>query len=310
MAQHTPRRRTSRLGWLPLTLLVLLGAGAAVATLYFLGDGKLPWQQSAAAKAEVDRAGKKPYPRAARNVPAFQHVTLDYLLDPKSGEPLVVWLEPEKAKERGLLETSQVLGRVTKADKRGGYVFTEADFLPAGSPASRTAAIPAGMHGVTITAAQVPTMRGLKAGDSFILVAAASAKPAPLGPRGSAVSPEAQRQAAESAAFVAMTRRIVDGGLVIEAMPDTGKGSPKDETFVAVPDAQYGDLVSALNNGIEITCLAQSTNPLVQASPLPEPQRPQAPEQITIVNGDETRTVVLPAKPNSSTPNGGAGGPR
>jgi hypothetical protein len=183
-----------------------------------------------------------------------------------------------------------------KSEKRAGYGFTENDFLPEGSPASRTAAIPPGMHGVTITAGQIPTLRGLRANDRFVLIAAADPYAGPMAPKGSHVDPGVQLQNAEDKAFRAMTRRIVEGGLVIQRMPDSKNMSPKDEAFVAVPDSQYDQLLSALNNGIEITAMAESTNPLVQVVPLPEPQKAEPVERLTIQNGDVSETIVLPAK--------------
>lgn len=301
MSQSNPRKRSSGKKWIPIAILAVVIVGAGLGTYALLNGGRMPWttQAQAQAKAQEDHAGKRPYPRAMRAIPAFTAVTLDHIVDEK-GEPRVTWLDPEKAKASGLLETSVVLGRVTKADKRPGYGFTEADFLPKGSPASRTAAIPAGMVGVSITAQQIPTLRGLKANDRFVLVAAADPYAGPLAPRGTDVSPEIQRRSAERKAFDAMTRRIVEGGVVIQAMVDS-KSSAKDPAFVAVPAAQYDELLSALNNQVEITALAESTNPTIAAVPLPEPVAPAPIERITIQNGDEKETIVLPSddKPNA-----------
>ena len=291
---RTKPRRTSRLGWLPVTLLVLVGVGIVAASVYLLNGSRWPWQKSPEALAQSERdPSLKPYPRAIRNIPAFTAVSLEHLIDMQTQQPLVAWLKPEEAEARGLLPTKAVVGRVVKAEKRAGYGFTEGDFLPEGSPASRTAAIPPGMHGVSITANQIPTLRGLKANDRFVLVAAADPYSAKT-PKGTQVDPSVMAQSAEDKAFRAMTRRIVEGGVVIQRMPDSKNMSPKDEAFVAVPDAQYDQLLSALNNGIEITAMAESTNPLVQVVPLPEPQKAEPVERLTIQNGDVSETIVLP----------------
>lgn len=305
MSQTNPRKRSTTKKWIPGVVLAVVIVGAALGTYALLNDGRMPWTTSAQAqaKAQEDRAGKKPYPRAMRAIPAFTAVSLEDIVDSK-GEPRVTWLDPEKAKASGLLDSSAVLGRVTKADKRAGYGFTEADFLPKGSPASRTAAIPAGMMGVPISAQQIPTLRGLKANDRFVLVAAADPYSGPIAPRGSSISPDAQSAAAERKAFDAMTRRIVEGGVVITAMADSKTASTKDSAFVAVPSAQYDELLSALNNQVEITALAQSTNPTVEVVRLPEPAAPAPIESITIQNGDEKKTYVLPTDPK---PNSGGG---
>lgn len=292
---RTKPRRNSSLGWLPVLLLVLVGVGVIAASVYLLNGSRWPWQKSAEALAQSERdPSLRPYPRAIRNIPAFSSVTLEHLVDVQTNQPMVAWLKPEEAQERGLLATSAILGRVVKSEKRAGYGFTESDFLPKGSPASRTAAIPPGMHGVSISAGQIPTLRGLKANDRFVLIAAADPYRGPLAPKGSNIDPDVQLEAAEDKAFRAMTRRIVEGGLVIQRMPDGKSSSTKDEAFVAVPDAQYDQLLSALNNGIEITAMAESTNPLVQVVPLPEPQKAEPVERLTIQNGDVSETIVLP----------------
>lgn len=299
MSQPNPRRRSSGQKWLPIAVLALVIVGAAIGTYALLNEGRMPWSSQAQAKAAEDRAGKKPYPRAMRQIPAFTAVSLEHIVDEK-GEPRVTWLDPAKAEASGLLDTSAVLGRVTKADKRPGYGFTEADFLPKGSPASKTAAIPAGMVGVPITAQQIPTLRGLKANDRFVLVAAADPFSGPLAPRGTSIAPDVQQREAERKAFDAMTRRIVEGGLVIQAIPDA-KTNSKDPAFVAVPAAQYDELLAALNNGVEITALAESTNPTVDAVPLPDPVAPAPVERITIQNGDQKKTVILSVEPKPSS---------
>jgi len=298
MSQTNTRRRSSGKKWIPITVLVVAVAGAALGTYALLNDGRMPWTAETQAKAQMDRTGKRAYPRATRQVPAFTAVSLEHLLDEK-GEPRVTWLEPEKAKASGMLETTEVLGRVTKADKRAGYVFTEADLLPKGSPASRTAAIPAGMHGVSISAQQIPTLRGLKANDRFVLVAAADPYTGALAPRGAVIAGDVQHREAERKAFGALTKRIVEGGIVIQAMSES-KANSKEPAYVAVPSAQYDELLSALNNGVEITALAESTNPTVEVTPLPTPEPPVPLERITIQNGNEKQTIVLPPEQKPS----------
>ncbi len=293
MSQQNSRRRTSGTKWIPLTVLVVVIVGAGLGTYALLNEGRMPWSGQAQAKADEARAGKKAYPRATKTIPAFTAVSLEHFADEK-GQPSVILLDPDKAQDAGLLEASQVLGRVTKGDKRPGYGFTEKDFLTKGSPASRTAAIPSGMVGVQVTAAQIPTLRGLKANDRFVLVAAADPYAGPLGPKGSAIPSDVSRQAYTEKSFGAVTRRIVEGGVVIQAMTEA-KANTKDPAFVAVPAAQYDELLSALNNQVEITALAESTNPTVAAVPLPEPEPPVKLESITIQNGDQKQTIVLPS---------------
>ncbi len=302
MSQQNPRRRSSGKKWIPIAVLVVVIVGAGLGTYALLNQGRMPWSGQAQAKADQDRAGKKAYPRATKTIPAFTSVSLEHFADEK-GQPNVILLEPDKAKAAGLLEATQVLGRVTKGDKRPGYGFTENDFLAKGSPASRTAAIPAGMVGVQVTAAQIPTLRGLKANDRFVLVAAADPYSGAIGPKGAAIPSDVSRQAHLEKSFSAVTRRIVEGGVVIQAMTDA-KANTKDASFIAVPSGQYDELLSALNNQVEITALAESTNPTVAIVPLPEPEPPAKVESITIQNGDQKQTIVLPTDPKSASGGG------
>jgi hypothetical protein len=297
MAQLTTRRRSSRPGWLPILLLGVVGVGVVLGTLYLLNDGHMPW--TAQAKSPEDdpaHAGLKPYPRAARAIPAFTAVRWEHLIDPKTQKPHVVWLDPKDAGERGLLDTKQVLGRVLRDDRVAGYAFTEKDFLPAGSQDSWTSAIPAGMSGLTVTAAQVPGLRGLKRWDKFRLVAAADVSASAPTPRGVNVPADLQRQTAENVAFSAPTRVLVENGVVINPMPE-GRTSTRDEVAVAVPNAQYDELLSALARNAEITCLAQSGNPLVPSAPLPKADTAPEPERLIINNGGKTETILLPPAP-------------
>ncbi|MBL8861925.1 MAG: hypothetical protein JNK02_07920 [Planctomycetes bacterium] len=306
MPQNQSRRRTSGTKWIPVAVLVVVVAGAALGTYALLNDGRMPWsaETRAQAQASEDRQGKRAYPRALRSIPAFTAVTHTDLFDAK-GEPLVSWLDPERAKESGILDAKEVLGRVTKAPKNSGYVFTESDFLPKGSPASPTAAIPDGMVGVQVTASQVPSLRGLKANDRFALVAAADPYAGAVAPRGTPVPADVQRLAHEQKKFGGVTRRLVEGGIVIVPMPDA-KSSSKDPAFVAVPIDQHADLLSALNNGLEITVLAESRNPNATVERLPDPAPPVPIETITIQNGEKKETIVLPPSAPATIP-GGAG---
>jgi hypothetical protein len=295
MAKPTPRRRSSRHGWLPITLLAVLGLGAVAGTLYVLGNGQWPWAvkaQTAAAQGDHDQDGKRPYPRAARSLPAFTAIQVEHLIDPKSGDPLVVRLDPAEAQKKGILDAKQILGRVLRDDREAGYVFTEKDFLPVGSPDSWTAAIPSGHSGLTVTAEQVPTLRGLKRYDRVALVAAGDVRAAGSAARNGGLTADMQRIEAEGRAFDAPTRVLVDGAIVIVPMGADKRGAAG--ASLAVPSEQYDTVLAAIRKGADITAVVQSGNPLVPAAPLPKADVAPPTNEIRVNNGGKAETVVLP----------------
>jgi hypothetical protein len=148
------------------------------------------------------------------------------------------------------------------------------------------------MTGISLTAAQVPTLRGFKANDRLTLVATADPYAGPLAPKGVAVPDSARREAHARQELGGVTRTLVEGALVIEAMPD-GRPNARDEAFLAVPLEAYEALLTALNNGVEITALAQSRNPEARPMALPEPPEPEPLETLRIQNGDKTQTIVV-----------------
>jgi hypothetical protein len=182
---------------------------------------------------------------------------------------------------------------VLRDDHKAGYGFTERAFLPAQSQESWTAAIPEGMSGVQVSADQVPSLRGLRRYDRFVLVAAAEVRSAPAAARSNAYVPtDVRREAAEASAFHAPTRVVVDDAVILVPISGT-PGARGQQAAIAVPNEQYAELMAALAKQVEVTVLAKSGNPLVQAAPLPEPEAPPQPLEIRVVNGGKVETILL-----------------
>ncbi|MCP9442417.1 MAG: hypothetical protein NNA20_07470 [Nitrospira sp.] len=147
-----------------LVLIVVLGAGLAIAVLWALGA------------VTFDRLfgpshdGMVAVPTPSRVIPAYTRVTREYLLNEK-GNLSFMYLPPDAVTPEMYVQLSDILGRVTKKPKSPGYVFTEADFLPKGSRAGLVAGVPPGKRAMRIEADQVKGLYGLNIGDRFDLVA-------------------------------------------------------------------------------------------------------------------------------------------
>src|SRR6266550_4471959 len=68
---------------------------------------------------------------------------------------IVVFLPPRAVTKEMLLNISDIIGRVLDGDKKPGYVFTDADFLPRGTREGLVAGIPAGKRAIRISAERV-----------------------------------------------------------------------------------------------------------------------------------------------------------
>jgi hypothetical protein len=110
-------------------------------------------------------------PTPARAIPAYTRVTRDHLWDPKINRLAVVFLPPEAVTHEMLVKVPDVLGRVLNHEKLPGYVFTNADFMPAGTREGIVGGIPAGKRALRIPTDNVEGLFGLHAGDHFDLVA-------------------------------------------------------------------------------------------------------------------------------------------
>jgi len=146
-----------------VTVLGMLGfAGFAVA--WSLGA----FESKAAAKP-IDRTGQLAFPAIARPMSAFDGLSKDDFIDPRTNQLNVIWL-PESTAEVASRSLSELIGRVLKRDKQSGMVLTEADFLEKGTRQGLVAGIPVDKLAMSIPAAGIPGLEQLRGGDRFDLL--------------------------------------------------------------------------------------------------------------------------------------------
>jgi len=150
-----------------IALAVVVSAVVLVATLWAFGLLDLSRFRS----TEPSTAGLIAVPTPGRTIPAYSRVTRDHLWDARKGRLSVVYLPPRAVTREMLVSIPRVIGRVLAHDKLPGYVFTEDDFLPAGTRDGIVAGIPAGKRAIRVSADKVEGVYGLHGGDRFDLVA-------------------------------------------------------------------------------------------------------------------------------------------
>jgi len=314
MPAYVPRRGRSFGATLFFgVVLLIIGAAGVLGTLYALGV-ELPFlSKPAEAIAGPNREGQIPVLVAARPIPANTRVTRDDIFDAKTQSFTVQWLRPQDIRPEMIRDFNLILGRVTKTDKRAGYVFTEKEFHPIGTTPGITAAIPPGKRSFVFEAEKVRGIQSLRPGDHFDVVASQSFDPKNAnrtGVIGQFGTPTA------SLVKKANVRPVVQNGVVLTAVQTrqvpysssgltTGtqyKTRPVQEITIAIDPDEVGILSEAMAVEALLTCVARSGQPMAA----PEPAMtatPSTPEQKitfieTIVNGQ--RQVHSFAEPPTS----------
>jgi Flp pilus assembly protein CpaB len=161
-------RRPGRAGALgaPTVALVVV-ALAAVALGLVMAAGVIDFSEA----PPPPTTGLVAVPTPATTIPAYTRVNRDHLWDRQAGRLAAVYLPPSAVTPEMLVNLSDILGRVLDHDKAPGYVFTETDFLPAGTREGIVAGIPSGKRALRVTADEVEGLFGLRLGDRFDLLA-------------------------------------------------------------------------------------------------------------------------------------------
>lgn len=285
-----------------MLLLIVVGAAAAIGTVWFVGEGRLfgrkePAPQVAAkepapAKAKPDRTGTVAVPLCARAIEAYTQVQTDDLIDPNEKDFAVRHVKAEEAAQQGYVTNlNDIRGRVMARDKMPGYAFKESDFMPKGTRPGPAAAIEPGTRGVWIEPKQVQGIDSLGRGDRFDLMAMVRVRDArAAGPQ----SAEAQAAAADAKAWQSSKRVLVNNGKVIVPLPQDQMRRTNAKIFVQVGEGEVNDLSDALAVNADIVCYLRSGQPGAAGGTLPEPARPTPVETIDVIQGGQVTTVQLP----------------
>jgi len=202
-----------------------------------------------------------------------------------------MYRKPDQIPKGAILDPGQIAGRVLNHDKPVGYLFTEKDFFPKGTPAGVTAGVPAGKRSFVFAADKVLGITSLRQGDHFDILAAVDLEVKRAGGPG-AVGGSANLPTPTKRAGVAP---VVRNGVIVVAaatqqvpvvgapLPPTGKLKTKTahEVTVAVDPDEVGPLAEALAVHATLTCVARSGH----ASDQPE-------KEVTGKMPEETVTTI------------------
>lgn len=299
MAKPKTRRRSSGSSVLLMLALLFVGAIAAIGTILLVGDLKLPFLNRSVAAQEKkndDHTGKVAVALCARPVNAYTMVQLESLVDPRTKQARVQWIDADKAKARGFITNAgELIGRVMGRDKMAGYAFTESDFLPKGTPASPLAGIDPGMRGLYVKVEQIQGLDLLRRGDRFDLMAV---KPAASSKDRSAnaayANPQVEATQADEKLWNTAKRVLVQNGKVIVPASASELPRGKPEVFIAVGQDEVEGLTSALATGTQVICVSRSSLAGVANEPLAEPEMPLPPDSIQVISGAKSSVTIVP----------------
>lgn len=230
---------------------------------------------------------------SARNIQAYSKVTRDDLFDGARGMFAFLDIQESFVEDNDVLVgTSAILGRVMARNKRPGFAFTEADFLPEGTRPGITAGIPPGKRALRIDVDLVRGIIGLNPGDRFDIIAARTIEPPKEQAKASAGAPGQEAlvgvyadlvggRAAKAGAAAANRQArarvdvIVQGGVVVSGMETrlvpTSSASltagqitgtrPVQEMVIALAPEEVGPLVAAMRLEADLTSVARSGRP-------------------------------------------------
>lgn len=234
-------------------------------------------------------------PLAAVPIRAYEDVRIEHLLRPEDGSPAVLYVPADTVLPGVIRDPREVVGRVMAHAKRPGDLFTEADFLPAGTRPGIAGGIPPGRRGMRVDVARVAGLVGLSPGDRFDLVAT-------TGPAGGSRAPAGA--APPSGVGAGAARTLVEDGVVVSEIetrnaPRAGGGpSVVQEIVIAIQPSEVGSLTSALAGGGSIAAVPRSGRPDDVNAPAPAP-RDAGPRVVETITGTTRGSVTVPGRPDA-----------
>lgn len=276
-------------------LLAYLAIGGVVTVPFTDPPRVISFTQKDAPEEWKPAPGMVAIPLSARTIRAYSAVTRDDLLVPKSLQWNVTWVAPENLPAEVIRNQADIIERVMKHEKPGGYAFTEADFLPKGTRPGLVAGIPPGMRAMRVELDKVRGLFGLAPGDRFDLVATqeiddggAAGLQRLGGVYGEKMAIESSLQAPGRKAAVRVIVQngsVVSPAQVVEIPVGTssltrGRGvstRPVQEVVIAVRPEEVGPLAEALAVESELSVVPRSgrpEDPMDSITPDLVPKRP------------------------------------
>lgn len=299
-----------------LLIGVVLTLGALAAT------GRIPlpfWSGKAVIRAPGQPEGTIAVPITAQSVPAYTRLTRDHFWDTKTGRFTVIYLYPDDIRPGMLTNLNDILNRVLATEKKPGYAVTESELLPKGTRPGLAGGTPPGKRALTLEAARLHGIYGLRIGDRIDLVASVpvDAKPTTSdlrvllnGTRPSGPLSAAKKQAnvvvlAENAIVVSpVTVRPVPG-----PKSKAAQSKPIEELTIAVSPEEVARLSEALAVDAVITAVMRSGRPDEVEGPVKPASSEEPPPPPTLIEtiraGQRTTLIFGPDGERIGTVAGG-----
>ncbi len=276
---------------LALVAIVIGGAGTvgALVALKVIDPAQLAFWRTKEKKERVIPKGWIAVPVCARPIPAYEMVTLDYLVDPKTHSWAVSYKPPNEVPKEVILELSKIRGRVmARLKPAAGYAFTEDDFLPPGTRPGVAGGTPLGKWAYTLDASKLKgEVHDLKAGDHVKLLVCTSVDTPGTGKSGSGrmgtnlvMSPTLALPPKRGLSWLVVHDGVVVLPVKIRNIPTTAstltqgrvtRSIPVEEIVIAVDPAEVAPLDQAIDLKYEIHCLAVSGRPGAFSAPAAQP---------------------------------------
>jgi len=263
-----------RFALIMIVLLILVAGGVFVtlfATGFFTPQKKI-----------ISHEGQIAFPALARPVRAYEAISREDLIDPKTGQLSVIWLRKEETNSAIIRDLSQIMGRVVRRDKRVGYVFTEQDFLPKGTRPGLSAGIPPGKRSLTVNIKDFSGMEFLRQGDTFDLMAVLPSRKDPesnieqAALLGGVKPPDTRsgqlaRQTGIKPLVIGGTMLAITQGssqstngareLVVSPAGSRKKTKTEMVATIAIDPVEVSPMTEALGLEVKIFCVARSSQP-------------------------------------------------
>jgi Flp pilus assembly protein CpaB len=277
--------------------MLLAAAAGTLKMLAVAGIIVLPWSKP----PEPSHEGEIQVPFSARAIPAYNRIVREDLLsDVAHGLWNYQWVPKGALPPEAITDASKIIGRVMDHDKEPSYVFTEGDFLPRGTRPGLVAGIPPGKRSLTIEAAKIPGLHGLRLGDRFDVLATMKLDKNQSN-NGKGPPPVKEPE----------VRVLVNNGMMISPIrmrvtPTTTNSllggqrtsaKPVEEVVIAIDPGEIAELTAAMTLEAAITCVARSGHPDDEPESI-TPGLPPAPPPTTIeaIRGGKSETLYFPVE--------------
>ncbi|MFG0267929.1 MAG: hypothetical protein ACF8AM_22660 [Rhodopirellula sp. JB055] len=280
------RRSAVRGYYLPIIMMGVTVTGllglSAMAVAWTLGF----FDSDAVAKSEpIDRTGQLAFPATVRPMNAYERVTKDDFINPRTKQLNVVWL-PEAMADAASRNMGDLIGRVLSRDKQAGMVLSEADFMEKGTRPGLVAGIPPGKFAMSVPASGIPGLEQLRGGDRFDLLISlpkregeellSNSEPAALF---GGIKPPSLRAGQLSRQhgvkhlvtngtlinLYSGSKRSTNGPTGLTVPPSSSRSKSKTTQTVyaelAVDPEEIGPLTEAISMGTRMTCVLRSGQP-------------------------------------------------